>query len=229
MDLIENSVANPIDHWYYKHKFRFIKKEFKGVHNSPIHLADIGAGSALFSKQLIKEGLVDSVIAVDTGYPRDYFDEKEQITYARSSRYSESNFFLLTDVLEHIEEDKKFLCEIVSQASNGSTFIITVPALQCLWSGHDVYLKHYRRYSLEQLVHVVTSCGLEVDTVRYTYSTVFPLAFLQRKLAGQATSSQMKENSWFVGKILALLLIPDRFLPSLPFGVSLFLVAIKKT
>lgn len=227
MDLIETSVKNPIEHWYYKHKFRFISKVFRNSLSSSIHLADIGAGSALFSKELIKNNIVDSAMAIDTGYQREYFNEEDQISYLRSAKYSDVNYFLLTDVLEHVEDDFKFLHQIVAEAIPGSVFIVTVPALQSLWSGHDVYLKHFRRYSRQELRGVVKKSGLDVVSVRYTYSTVFPFAYLQRKFAGRQTASQMKESSWLLSKLLTFLLIPDRFLTFLPFGVSLFLVAEK--
>jgi hypothetical protein len=196
--------------------------------NKSINLADIGAGSALFSKELIKRKLVDSVIAVDTGYHKDYFDEENQICYTRKGRYENSNYFLLTDVLEHIKDDYTFLSAIVNESPKGSTFVITVPAMQSLWSGHDVFLKHFRRYTRSELVDLVEKSGLEVKSARYTYTTVFPLAYLHRKFAGKKNSSQLKETSWVLGKILTLLLVPDRFVPWLPFGVSLFLVGERK-
>jgi hypothetical protein len=196
--------------------------------NKSINLADIGAGSALFSKELIKRKLVDSVIAVDTGYHKEYFDEENQICYTRKGRYENSNYFLLTDVLEHIKDDYTFLSAIVNESPKGSTFVITVPAMQSLWSGHDVFLKHFRRYTRSELVDLVEKSGLEVKSARYTYTTVFPLAYLHRKFAGKKNSSQLKETSWVLGKILTLLLVPDRFVPWLPFGVSLFLVGERK-
>jgi hypothetical protein len=183
MDLLENSVKDPINHWYYKHKFYFIKREFSHSRTSPVLMADIGAGSALFSKKLINDHLVDSVTAVDTGYEQDFFCEKDKIAYVRAATYSDLSHFLLTDVLEHIRDDEKFLSSIVSEAPKDSKFIITVPALMCLWSGHDEYLNHFRRYSKQQLRELVQNSGLEVLSVRYTYSTVFPLAFIQRQLS----------------------------------------------
>lgn len=228
MDLIENSLTNPLSHWYYKHKFYFINKVFINHKEKTVALVDIGAGSALFSKELIRTNLVNSVVAVDTGYEKNYFDKDDQILYAQSASYAEANYFLLTDVLEHVENDLDFLHSIVSEANNNSRFIITVPALNCLWSGHDVYLKHFRRYTKKQLISLVENSGLQVWTVRYTYSTVFLMALIQRKIAGKSTASQMKQNNWFVSKLLELLLIPDRRLSFLPFGVSLFLVATKE-
>jgi hypothetical protein len=97
-----------------------------------------------------------------------------------------------------------------------------------LWSGHDVYLKHFRRYKKLELRQLAEQSGLSIASIRYTYSTVFPLAYLQRKIAGNNPGdSHLRENNWLVSLILRIMLLPDRWISFLPFGVSLFLVATK--
>ena len=190
-------------------------------------LVDIGAGSALFSKELLRLNLVSEIVAVDVGYEVER-ETRGGISYCRTTQYSGFTHFLLTDVLEHVEGDDDFLADIVSQADRDSAFIITVPALMSLWSGHDLYLRHFRRYTKKQLRHLVEQSGLTVISVRYTYSTVFPIAYIQRKLAGNGSqNSHLKENSNFVGLIMRILLLPDRWISFLPFGVSLVLEARK--
>ena len=58
MDLIETGVKNPIHHWYYAHKFNFILKSALFKSKESISLVDIGAGSALFSKELLKRKII---------------------------------------------------------------------------------------------------------------------------------------------------------------------------
>jgi len=228
VDLIETGIKNPIDHWYYAHKFKFIAKS--QLFNSCVSntLVDIGAGSALFSKELLKRDMIAKSVAVDTGYLTEYDDSLLAISYRRSIDYSGHTHFLLTDVLEHIDDDLAFLREVVSRADPASAFIITVPALMSLWSGHDVYLKHFRRYTKSKLKSLVEKSGLEVLSVRYTYSTIFPIAYIQRKMMGtREIHSQMKDNNIFVSLLLKLLLIPDKWISFFPFGVSLYLEAVK--
>lgn len=227
MDLIESGVRDPIKHWYYKHKFWFIKNSSLWKIKSENSLADIGAGSALFSRELLQKGLVNKVVAVDTGYLKES-EIRDGITYLRSVNCSGFSHFLLTDVLEHVENDDDFLSRVVAQADIDSAFIITVPALMSLWSGHDVYLKHFRRYNKVQLRCLIEDSGLYVKSIRYTYSTVFLAALLQRKiLAKKSINSQMKENSLFTRLFMQIALIPDRWISFLPFGVSLFVEATK--
>jgi hypothetical protein len=228
MDLIEGRIENPISHWYYRHKFWFIERAFRA---KPIHrcrLIDIGAGSALFSKELLKKNLVESVIAVDTGYEFDFRDDASGVEFRRHSDFQGFTDYLLTDVLEHVQNDLAFLSEIAHRAPLNSQFVITVPALMSLWSNHDVFLKHYRRYTRKELEDLVSKSGLTVDSCRYTFGTVFPLAYLQRRLTRKdAPQSQLKENGRLISSLLKIGLLPDKWINHLPFGVSLFLVARK--
>ena len=228
MDLIENDIKDPINHWYYKHKFCFIKKAIDGKCDGDKTLIDVGAGSALFSKELLRIGAISSAVAVDTGYKEDSTDKEFDIKYQRDSDYRGFSIYLMTDVLEHIENDFSFLEMIVDEASTGSKFVITVPAHQSLWSQHDVYLKHFRRYSKKELVTLVSKSGIDILECRYTYSTLFFIAYLQRKfLSSKVNESQMREHNVVIQGILKLLLIPDKFLSKLPFGVSLFVHGVK--
>jgi hypothetical protein len=228
MDLIEGGIEHPIKHWYYSHKFWFIKKVFMPRSENPRKLIDIGAGSALFSSELLRLKLVDSVVAVDTGYEEDYADSASGIKFRRHSDFQGFTDYLLTDVLEHVENDLRFLSEIAYEAPSNSQFVITVPALMSLWSNHDVFLKHYRRYTRKELEDLVRKSGLTVDSCRYTYGTVFPLAYLQRRLTRKdAPQSQLKENGRLISSLLKIGLLPDKWINRLPFGVSLFLVARK--
>lgn len=228
MDLIETGVKNPIHHWYYAHKFNFIFKSDLFKSKESISLVDIGAGSALFSKELLKRKIISKSVAVDTGYQSEYDDSSIGISYRRSVNYAGHTHFLLTDVLEHIDDDLAFLKDVVSKADHAAAFIITVPALMSLWSGHDVYLKHFRRYTKSNLQSLVENSGLKITSLRYTYSTLFPIAFIQRKLVkSRDVGSQMKDNNLFVSWLLKLLLIPDKWISFLPFGVSLYLEAVK--
>ncbi|MDR2578426.1 MAG: hypothetical protein LBC70_06420 [Chitinispirillales bacterium] len=51
--------------------------------------------------------------------------------------------------------------------------LITVPAFQSLFSNHDVFLKHRRRYGRKQLLVLLRSCGLHVEKCHYFYSGLF--------------------------------------------------------
>ncbi len=57
----------------------------------------------------------------------------------------------MMDVIEHVEDDVGLVRGYVDKVAGGTRFIVTVPALMWLWSGHDVFLEHYRRYTLTSI------------------------------------------------------------------------------
>ena len=68
----------------------------------------------------------------------------------------------------------------VGQVEKGTRFVVTVPAFSWLWSNHDVFLGHHRRYTLGQLRTLVEQSGLVVDESCYLYGALFPLAAMTR-------------------------------------------------
>jgi SAM-dependent methyltransferase len=61
---------------------------------------------------------------------------------------------LLTDVIEHVEDDRQLLEDTIGPMRPGSWLLVTVPAGMELWSPHDVALGHHRRYDLDSLAAV---------------------------------------------------------------------------
>src|SRR5262245_42946021 len=63
---------------------------------------------------------------------------------------SEFDVVLMTDVLEHIENDELSAETAIRLLRPGGLVIATVPAIPWLYSQYDVRLQHYRRYSKRQ-------------------------------------------------------------------------------
>jgi SAM-dependent methyltransferase len=79
----------------------------------------------------------------------------------------QTKLFLLTDVLEHLDDDRAMFSELLTAASPGCHFLITVPADQSLWSEHDESFGHRRRYDRARLEDVWR--GLPVTTLLLSY------------------------------------------------------------
>lgn len=228
MDLIEVWLKDPLKHWYYRHKFAAIKRETELV----VHLksiVDIGAGSAIFSRELLKLNNDVQVQAVDIGYEYEGIDRNEiRLTYTRTCSNFDADLFLLTDVLEHVEDDSNFLHSIVSKAKPGAIFIITVPCFMSLWSYHDEYLKHFRRYRLDQLEDLAVDNDLIIKKSYYLFGLLYPIAFISRKFGKKKISSQLKETGNLENAILFFLLSFDKWFTRIfKFGISGLLVAEK--
>lgn len=230
MDLIEEGLINPTKHWYYAHKLRSITRLISPELRQKSSIIDVGAGSALFSIALLKEHANLTAIAIDTGY---HFTEKlkpkERISYKNSGVGVSGDLYLFTDVLEHVANDTGMLESYVLDASRGSKFVITVPAFMSLWSGHDIFLKHFRRYRKSEIELVIKSSGLTILRCQYLYAPLFPIAWIMRKLPrSNRVSSQMKCHGLIINRLfLTILNLDFLFSKFLPFGVSIIVLAEK--
>jgi hypothetical protein len=74
-----------------------------------------------------------------------------------------TDIVLILDVIEHIENDAGFLISLAKNKhiSKDTVFIITAPAFSCLFSSHDTFLKHYKRYSLKDLNRLLNKSNLK--------------------------------------------------------------------
>lgn len=185
MDLKEiNILDEDIDqHWYYKSKAKAMERLLNGLTIKSI--LDIGAGSAFFSRYLLRQTNALEAYCVDTSYKTNSIDlENNKKIYFRknieTAETKEADLVLLMDVLEHVDDDVGLLKEYISKVPNGSTFLITVPAFNFLYGPHDVYLEHRRRYTLNQLEEVVRDAGLNIEKGCYFFGMVFPVAVVLR-------------------------------------------------
>ncbi len=95
--------------------------------------------------------------------------------------YGQAKIILLLDVIEHIEDDVDFLTELTKRPflSEQTNIIITVPAYQCLFSLHDKFLGHYRRYTNNSLIETINKSGLEKIQAGYFFTSLVIVRALQ--------------------------------------------------
>lgn len=236
MDLKETDIlGQDIDnHWYYSSKAKAMTQFLGG--GVPSKILDVGAGSGFFSKHLLSNTSADEAWCVDISYQREYDEvyENKTIYYRRSIDSIDANLTLLMDVLEHVDDDVGLLRDYVSKVPVGSKFLITVPAFQFLWSGHDEFLEHKRRYTLAHLEKVISDAGLDVIKGSYFFGAVFPLAFVTRMFqkifqSDKQTGSQLSKHGSFVNALLKSICFAE--VPLISFnrvaGLSVICLAVK--
>lgn len=74
---------------------------------------------------------------------------------------------VMTDVLEHIEDDGEQVRKVSRVLATGGQFVIVVPAYPSLYGKRDEGMGHYRRYSKRALEKVLTENGFRVTKIRY--------------------------------------------------------------
>ncbi len=234
MDLkeLENGV-DPATHWYYQSKklplLAFAEKLI--ATGRPLTVVDIGSGSGFFAYELeTKFGAgIAKVYLVDTGYSEAEMaltaGQKIEKVHAIPARI-ENGLVVLMDVLEHLDDDLGML-RAVKAACVGehNHFFITVPAFKSLWSGHDVFLGHYRRYQIPMLRTVLERAGFARIRNYYLYGGLFPLVWGVRQLnnlRGQDAASNMRPFSRLANAtLLGLTSVEMRLAPANKlFGVS---------
>ncbi len=86
----------------------------------------------------------------------------------------------LLDVLEHLDDDRAALREMVRLVRPGGLVVVTVPALRWLWSDWDVALHHRRRYHRRDLLKLVRQCPVEVIHCGYVNTLALaPIALVR--------------------------------------------------
>jgi len=156
------------------------------------------------------------------------------------SKHGSFDLITLTDVIEHLEDDRKAI-DLVQEALNpGGILLVTVPALMSLWSGHDVINHHFRRYTRATLLPLFAGEQWKVLKVSYFSSLLLPLIWLARKWKNLRSASSNGEqgghdfkfgNPMVDGTLLQIFRSERLWLrvSSFPLGSSILLVAQKRS
>jgi SAM-dependent methyltransferase len=147
-------------------------------------IADIGAGDRFFDHQLIAAyPHIKEITAVDVNYENEGDNDERIVTCTDVVALKDGHFdiIFMMDVLEHIFDDKLFFATVMSKLKMGGKVVITVPAFQQLYSNHDRFLKHYRRYSKKQLDELFCRQPLSIVSQYYFYTSLWVIRWLQMK------------------------------------------------
>jgi SAM-dependent methyltransferase len=233
MDLKEEDIlgADIGRHWYYRSKAAALRRMVGGL--GPRRILDVGAGSGFFSRHLLAGSAAQSALCVDIGYASDRDDSEsgKPVLYRRDTGPTDCDLVLMMDVLEHVDDDRGLVRHYAAKVPPGAHFLVTVPAFRFLWSGHDVFLEHKRRYRLGEIEAAVRDAGLDVVRGAYFFGSVFPLAAAVR-LATRGRSaprSSLKKHDPLINGLLSGICAAE--LPLFPVnrlaGLSAFVLARK--
>jgi SAM-dependent methyltransferase len=229
------------EYWWHvgrRHIVRAVLR--KAVGNHAAHtLVDVGCGSGGNLELLAEFG---TVIAMDdapaalslvreTGHARVVCGSAIHLPFDAGSL----DVIALLDVLEHIEDDKTVLAECHRVLKPGAVLLMTVPAYQWLWSGHDEALGHKRRYRRSKLAALVAGAGFETRTISYAVSVLFPLIagfrVLERVMSKRQQTSYVMVPPWLNALFASFMRAEAKAITSgvrLPFGTSIILAGVKQ-
>lgn len=195
---VQAMLDNEDRHWWYRGRRRIVLDEIGRLHVKPgARILDAGCGSGRLLDELTAYGEVsgldhnpDSVeIARERGHP----DVRQGVV--EDLPWEDGTFDLITclDVVEHTADDRVTLRELGRVLKVGGHLLITVPAIQAIWSSHDVFNNHYRRYDRRMMRKAAHDAGLHIERMTYFNSLLFPPAaavrLFRRILERDATST----------------------------------------
>lgn len=191
-------------HWWWRSRRRFVLHLIQQIacRNGVESILDIGCGDGLFFSDLMSVaptwGVEPDASLISPSNPhRNRID-----ICAFSEDYRPGRAFdliVMLDVLEHIEDDAAAMQCLQTLLVPGGRAILTVPALQLLWSQHDEANDHFRRYSRAQLCHRIVEAGLDIERLGFYFGwTVLPLILRRIVQPGRTKATERGEADYQV-------------------------------
>jgi SAM-dependent methyltransferase len=192
----------------------------------PAHLLDIGCGrgyvteiAARYAARITATDLAPDAVEETAGrlawHPNASARVENALTLEWPSRGERVDTILLSEVLEHLEDDRGTLSACASLLSPGGHLVLTVPANPRLWTSWDDLAGHLRRYTRTELVSKLTDAGFRVESVtNWGFPIMGWLAIRGAKLRGTRVAEQASggEVPALLGRIMPLASVPFRLL-----------------
>lgn len=143
----------------------------------PAKAIDIGCGRGAVTRLLARHaGSVLATEVTDQGVQaaREALSDCENVEVRFANLFdggtddlgAEASFdlVLLSEVLEHLEQDSQALVRIFGLLADNGLLVITVPRDPSFWSVEDELWDHKRRYTRDELTSKLRDAGFEIET-----------------------------------------------------------------
>ncbi len=154
--------------------------------SAPARILDAGCGSGRNMVDLARYGTVTGIELSETSVALARNRGAGEVVSGSvlEMPFAEDSFDLAVslDVIEHLEDDLGALRELRRTVAPGGALLVTVPAYQWLWSGHDEINHHHRRYTRRSLQRVAEQAGWQQARTTYFNSLLLPVAIVLRIL-----------------------------------------------
>ena len=168
--------------WWYQTRNRIICDAVE--HLGSRTLWDVGSGTGIVARALTKAGW--KVVGIEPSVEgsrrtarhgmETFCGTLDQVGLPDESLEAVSLF----DVLEHVDNREALLKEIRRVLRVGGVLLVTVPAIQLLWSQFDIDEGHRLRYRKSSLRRELSDAGFHVSRIGYFFVLgVLPLMLLR--------------------------------------------------
>jgi SAM-dependent methyltransferase len=174
-------------HWWYRGRRSVLERVISDLRLPPgARILDAGCGSGRNMVEFARHGVVTGIELSPTSVclARERHTGEVIEGSVLEMPFDAGAFDLAAslDVIEHLEDDLQALRELRRSVAPGGSLLVTVPAYQWLWSGHDEINHHHRRYTRRSLQRVAEQAGWEQVRTTYFNSLLLPVAIMLRLL-----------------------------------------------
>jgi SAM-dependent methyltransferase len=181
-------------HWWYRGRRIVLSRAIAQLElPRPARILDAGCGSGRNMVELASLGTVTGVelsqTSVALARARGMGEVIEGSVLGMPFEPGSFDLAVSLDVIEHLDEDLDALRELRRVVAPGGALLVTVPAYEWLWSGHDEINHHHRRYTRRSLQRVAEQAGWRQTRTTYFNSLLLPVAILLRALDRLSTKT----------------------------------------
>jgi len=205
-------------HWWYRGRRTVLENVIAELRlPARARILDAGAGSGRNMVELMRHGTVTAIELSPTSVCLARAREVGEVVEGSvlDMPFESASFDLAAslDVIEHLEDDLGALRELRRVVTPGGCLLVTVPAYQWLWSGHDEVNHHHRRYTRRSLREVGERAGWKQVRTTYFNSLLLPVAMVLRimdRFSRKTTESSLdlwvppQPLNWLMERPLAL-------------------------
>ena len=176
-------------HWWFRGRRRVVARALEALAlPAGATILDLGCGTGGNLSMLARFGrlaaceadegaremaVARQVVPVEPGALPD------QLSYPPSS----FDVVVMTDVLEHVEQDRPALVSVARLLAPCGRLVLTVPALPWLWTARDEAHHHWRRYTKPSLAGALDAGAFRVERLAYYNTLLFPALVASRLLS----------------------------------------------
>jgi SAM-dependent methyltransferase len=174
-------------HWWYRGRRSVLERVIDDLRlPARARILDAGCGSGRNMVEFARHGIVTGIELSETSvclaHKREAGDVVEGSVLDMPFDADAFDLAASLDVIEHLEDDLQALRELRRVVAPGGALLVTVPAYQWLWSGHDEINHHHRRYTRRSLQRIGEQAGWQQVRTTYFNSLLLPAAILLRVL-----------------------------------------------
>ena len=190
------------------------------------NILDFGAGYGLITEKFKKKGYKISAVEINKT-ALEKLNDKNIDSYNLIEKVPKSiNCIISLNVLEHIEDDNKYIKKFYNHLPQDGKLILYLPSSNLIWTELDDMVNHKRRYSKSGIVELLNSNSFEIEKIFFVdfigWIVLFFLKMFRVKL-----DFDKRKIKFYDKFIFRTFKFTDYFFKNI-IGKNLFIVASKK-